>query len=76
MPPVVSLHRITTEYVEAEDRVRIVGEVEAAETVVLWLTRRLLDRLIPHLTLWLERRQGDVLRADLLLSFAHQAAQG
>ena len=71
-----ALQRITTEYVEVEDRVRLTGEIEAADTVVLWLTRRLLDRLVPHLALWLERRHGDVPRPDLLLSFAQQAAQG
>ena len=57
------------------DHIRLTGEVEAADSVVLWLTRRLLDRLIPHLTLWLEKQQGDISRPDLLLSFAQQAAQ-
>ena len=71
-----ALQRITTEYVEVEERVRLTGEIEAADTVVLWLTRRLLDRLVPYLTLWLERQHGDVPHPDLLLSFAQQAAQG
>ncbi len=71
-----TFQRLTTEYDEGEDRVFLNGEVHESETHVLWLTRRLLDRLIPHLTRWLEDRQrdrGDV--ADLFLSFAHQAAQ-
>jgi hypothetical protein len=72
---VLDLQRITTDYIETEDRIQIVGELAGNDTVVIWLTRRLLDRLIPHLTHWLERQQGDVLRKDLLLSFAQQAAQ-
>jgi hypothetical protein len=36
----IALQRITTEYVEAEDRISIVGELDAADTVVIWLTRR------------------------------------
>lgn len=56
-----SLSRLTTEYIEAEDRIRVTGELPAPtggdgpRTVVLWLTQRLLNRLLPHLLQWLER---------------------
>jgi len=71
----IELQRLTTEYVECEDRIRIAGEVENAPAQVLWLTRRLLERLLPHLTLWLEKQQGNLPHADLLLGFAQQSAQ-
>jgi hypothetical protein len=77
-----SLHRLTTEYVEAEDRIRITGELTnsaddgpTSPTVVLWLTQRLLNRLLPHLFSWLEQHdtpQG--WSEEAVQSFAQQAA--
>lgn len=74
------LQRITTEYVDSEDRIRLCGEIAPNQTVVLWLTQRLLNRLVPHLLGWLEQQVGvsgavgsDV-RADAVNSFAQQAA--
>lgn len=40
-----TLQRITTEYIEAEDRIRLAGEA-GEKTMVLWLTQRFLNRLI------------------------------
>jgi hypothetical protein len=70
-----ALQRITTEYVEFEDRVRLTGQTEDGTITALWLTRRLLDRLIPHLTLWLEQQHAGLPRADVMLEFAQQKAQ-
>jgi hypothetical protein len=74
---VTTLQRITTDYSEAEDRIRLTGELPNGDTVTLWLTQRLLNRLIAHLCQWLE--QGNVHQhlphADLLQAFAQQAAQ-
>jgi len=53
-----SLNRITTEYSELEDRIQLRGEAESKQTVVLWLTQRLLSRLLPYLFAWLENRTG------------------
>lgn len=53
---VSELRRITSEYLDFEDRVRLTGELEDGQQVVLWLTRRLLDRLVPPLVDWLERK--------------------
>ena len=80
----VELQRITTEYIDTEDRLRLSGEVGAQATVVVvWLTQRLLNLLIPPLCKWLER-QSDVmtgagnptigLPTDVVQSFAQQAA--
>ena len=48
-----ALQRITSEYVETEDRLRLSGALDEETTVVIWLTRRLLDRAVPHLIKWL-----------------------
>ena len=45
----MDLHRITTEYIDSEDRIRLTGQLASGDTVVLWLTQRLLNRLVPHL---------------------------
>lgn len=50
-----TLQRITTQYIEHEDRLRLTGITDQGEAVVLWLSQRLLLRLIPHLTAWLEK---------------------
>lgn len=71
------LQRLTTEYIDAEDRLRISGETADGQIVVLWLTQRLLHRLLPHLTTWLAPTQAgsaDARRAELLHGFAQQAA--
>ena len=82
------LQRITTEYVDSEDRIRLCGEVAPNQAVLLWLTQRLLNRLVPYLLGWLEQQvggssgeSGDVhrraaadTRAEVVNGFAQQAA--
>ncbi|MBM1312321.1 hypothetical protein JQT66_19265 [Sulfitobacter mediterraneus] len=41
--------RFTTKYVSAEDRIQLLIELSQDEIQVLWLTRRLFNRLLPHL---------------------------
>lgn len=67
------LKRITTEYLALEDRVRLTGEVREGKLVVLWLTQRLLQRLLPVLLRWLEPQGADSLRAEMVFNFAQQA---
>ena len=69
------LQRLTTEYVEAEDRVRISGELASGETVVMWASQRLLLRLLPHLFLWLEKQSSDNIPMEIEQSFAQEAAK-
>jgi hypothetical protein len=72
----VLLQRITTEYVEVEDRIRLIAEVHGGPAVVLWLSQRLLGRLLPSLIQWLDGQGGsDATFAHLLHGFAQQAAQ-
>lgn len=67
----LELLRVTTEYVATEDRIRLSGETGDGQTVVTWLTQRLLNLMVPRLTEWLENHGGDA----LLQEFAQQAAE-
>ncbi|MEX2131828.1 MAG: hypothetical protein WD772_10100 [Pseudohongiellaceae bacterium] len=49
------LQRITSLYIETEDRFQLTGETTAQGTVAIWLTQRLLSKLLPHLVNWLEQ---------------------
>lgn len=69
------LQRLTTEYVETEDRFRLAGEIGAGAPVVFWLTQRLLQRLLPPLLQGLEKEGGAMPRPEALHSFAQQKAQ-
>lgn len=68
------LQRITTEYSEAEDRIRLTGELAAGGMLTLWLTQRLLNRLVPHLTAWLEQQTGNAPLAEVRQEMAQQKA--
>jgi len=54
------LCRVSSQYVDFEDRIRLTGELTDGQHVVLWLTRRLTERLVPHLVKWLENNQVKV----------------
>lgn len=69
------LKRLTTEYVETEDRFRLCGEVGEGAPMVLWLTQRLLQRLLPPLFEGLEKEHAALPRADVVHGFAQQKAQ-
>jgi len=80
----IHLQRITTEYVDTEDRIRLSGEVEENVSIVLWLTQRLLAQLITHLLGLIEKQSLDMATTDsanpapassLMQGFAQQAAQ-
>lgn len=68
------LQKITTEYVEHEDRVRLAGDQGNQDAVIIWLTQRLLQRLVPVLLQHLGMQAVSAQEADILQSFAQQAA--
>ena len=71
-----SLQRVTTEYVETEDRIRLNG-LAGEETICIWLSKRLTDRLVATITQLLEQQhvaQEKAVKNDLL-SFSQHAAQ-
>ena len=80
----IHLQRITTEYVDAEDRIRLSGEAEKNASVVLWLTQRLLSQVISHLLGLIEKQSLKLANTDssnpgpassLEQGFAQQLAQ-
>ena len=71
---IVRLTRLTTEYVPAEDRMRLAGETAPDQAVVIWITRRLLDRVLPHLFGWLERKGPAVPQASIATGLGELAA--
>ena len=66
--------RFTTEYIDHEDRLRISASLSNEEVVVMWLTRRLLDRLASHLAGLLEQETAQAPLPDVQQTFAQQAA--
>lgn len=71
----IMLERITCEYIDVEDRIRLSGEVALASPVVIWLTQRILKRLIPALTPLLADNRTDPQHAEIMQVFAQQAAR-
>lgn len=49
------IHRFTTEYVVSEDRIRILVETEHNQIRIMWLTRRLMSRMVPELIKYLNK---------------------
>lgn len=69
------LQRITTHYSEIEDRIRLSGQDDLGRGVTIWLTLRLMQRLLPPLIEWLAKQYDFTPGADILLGFAQQAAK-
>jgi len=70
------LQRITTEYIESEDRIRLTAITDAEETLILWTTQRLLIRLVAHFLGWLEKEAPEVARSSAIGTGATSALQG
>jgi hypothetical protein len=76
---VANLKRMTTEYDEKEDRVRITGEADDGQALVMWITNRLGRRAVPGIVRWLDKDvppSGVPLpgKGNALQSFAQEAA--
>ncbi|WP_024298609.1 hypothetical protein [Methylomicrobium lacus] len=73
------LKRITTDYDEAEDRIKLVGEYQSGNLGVIWLTQRLLSRLLPVILDRLQKAMGDIHQVgqvgSVVQEFAQQAAR-
>jgi len=63
---VIQILRITTQYDATEDRIILISEVSGNESINLWLTRRFMNRIVPHLTIWLENDIDSKLSETLL----------
>lgn len=79
----LELHRLTSEYIEAEDRFRLTGEDQDGNALCLWLTQRLALRIVSHLVNELSTRSLETIQNPsqdddankLLQESAQQAAQ-
>jgi hypothetical protein len=78
----IEMRRVTTAYVATEDRLRLTGEASDGQPIVLWITQRLLNRLLPQLLRWLEQHASPkaaggsaLMRSEAMQSFAQQAAR-
>ena len=69
------LKRITTEYIESEDRIRLTAITDTEETLILWTTQRLLIRLLTHFLSWLEKEAPEVARSSVINNEAKTALQ-
>ncbi|TMJ30432.1 MAG: hypothetical protein E6G95_05305 [Alphaproteobacteria bacterium] len=71
--------RLSTEYVASEDRIRIVGELDDAQSIVIWMTNRMASRVVPALLQWLAKQASPSVAASavegrVMQSFAQEAA--
>ena len=68
------LQRITTTYSEQEDRIRLIGETDDGK-MIIWLTQRLAQRLLPLLVQWLEQQRAVPRRSLTQFNFGQQSVQ-
>jgi hypothetical protein len=75
----ISLQKISTVYVDHEDRIHVAGALLNGDTIVIWLTQRMLRLLIPCLTDWLQKTDtvagAAAAAADEVQSFRQLAAK-
>lgn len=76
------IERFTTEYVVQEDRLRLSALSRSGDMLVLWLTQRLLNRLVPYLGTRLQAQSAasvplalQQVQASLALQSARQDLQ-
>lgn len=70
------MSRITVSYSDEEDRIELACQYETGGVQVLWLTRRLCDRLVEALVMRLEKTERqDPFSADTLQSWELSAAR-
>lgn len=55
-----ALNRLTTKYIDTEDRIKLSGDRTDGQELIIWLTQRLANRLVEHLTQWLEKQDVPV----------------
>jgi len=69
------IERLTTEFVQEEDRIRLNIENAQQGQATLWLTQRLLNRVVPALVKVLEEETSGNPQAAELQAFNQQKAQ-
>tara|TARA_B100001250_G_C19731284_1_gene758628 strand:- start:57 stop:572 length:516 start_codon:yes stop_codon:yes gene_type:complete len=69
------LKRITSEYIVAEDRIRIAALTEANKTLILWFTMRMMRHVITHCLTLLSKRSPEIRKPSLEDERSHDAIQ-
>jgi hypothetical protein len=74
-----SIKKITTRYSQTEDRFSLYAQADDGTIISLWLSQRMLLRLIPRMLGWLEIQkntslQNDARATDTINEFAQQEA--
>ncbi|MDA9901304.1 hypothetical protein N9D99_02175 [Gammaproteobacteria bacterium] len=54
----INIEKITTEYSEVEDRIRMSALTSDDTVMILWVTRRMLLMLIPPVSEWLDEKKN------------------
>ena len=84
MSDIPEIQRVTVAYLELEDRIRLTGETKDGKIIGLWLTQRLMLRLLPHMFAWLEQQtptisttspENSSQASTMIQSFAQQEAR-
>ena len=71
----LELLRITVQHHDFEDRIRRVGEAAEGSILVMWMTQRLVNNLVPALLNWLEGRTDHLASNPALMGFEQDAAR-
>lgn len=69
-----TINRLTTRFVDLEDRIQVTGATATGRSVTLWLPQRLLNRVVPALCKRLAPSEGKDVGTKVKNSFAQQAA--
>jgi len=70
------LTQLTTDYSIEEDRLCLTGRDETGGIYILWLTRRLADRLFHTSVDWLQKQKATHAGSDLIQTFEQEHAVG
>lgn len=62
----MQIQKMTTQYDAHEDRISLIAAIEGDQSIRFWLTRRFIDRLVPHLTAWLQKHAVGAFAEDVL----------
>ena len=68
------LNKVTTQYIEFEDRIRVLGTGNSNETHEIWITRRLLDRLVSALLSSLKKEDKHRNKKHVQMAFEQEVA--
>jgi hypothetical protein len=66
---------LTTDYIVAEDRMRLTASAEGQAPLIVWLTHRLTRGLVSSLVRWLDHRAGPASTREVVHMFEQEAAR-